>query len=234
LWKGAAVFPIGTVNNPTRNRPYLTYGLILINIVVFIWELTIPQQDLMRTFYQLASVPCELVKNPLAINNILSIFRSMFFHADIVHLTGNMTFLWIFGTNVEDYLGKKAFLAFYLLGGIVADLVQAYTFPACIPGVGASGAISGILGAYILLYPGTKIRNLIILIRFPIGTVDVPAILMIGYWFIIQLLNGISILGTGTISGGGVAFWAHIGGFVAGAIMIFLTMMFKGQPKVEA
>lgn len=226
------MIPIGTVNNPTKNRPYLTYGLILINVLVFIWELTIPQRELYRTFFELSFVPCQLGQVSI-VESGMDIFRSMFFHADIFHLLGNMLFLWIFGSNVEDYLGKRAFLLFYVISGVMASLVQAATFNQCIPTIGASGAISGILGSYILLYPGTKIRSVVVLIRFPIGTFDVPAIFMLGYWFIIQLINGLAILGTDTISGGGVAFWAHIGGFLAGAFMIFLTMMFKGQPKVE-
>src|SRR4051794_230913 len=146
-----------------------------------------------------------------------SILTSMFLHGGWLHLIGNMWFLWLFGNNVEDSMGHARYLAFYLLAGIAAAAVQTYMNPSSvIPMVGASGAISGIMGAYIVLYPRVRVHMLVVLVIF-VTRIVVPAYVMLGYWFLLQLLGGSAATGTG-----GVAFWAHVGGFLAGALLISL------------
>ena len=149
--------------------------------------------------------------------NLKSLFTSMFLHGSWFHLLGNMWFLWVFGDNIEDIMGPLKFASFYVLCGLAAAAAQIYTdTESLIPMVGASGAIGGVMGAYALLYPRTKIYTLIVL-GFFITTAAVPAMLMLGYWFFIQLIQGLPALGS---SQGGVAFWAHIGGFLAGIVLI--------------
>jgi len=144
---------------------------------------------------------------------------SMFMHGGWMHIIGNMWFLWIFGDNVEDAMGHSRFIAFYLLCGLAAAAFQVAANPASqVPMVGASGAIGGVMGAYILLYPRVHVHMLFILV-FYVTTIAVPAFLMLGYWFLVQVLSGVTTYGS---DGGGVAFWAHIGGFVAGVVLIFV------------
>ncbi|MBZ0288649.1 MAG: rhomboid family intramembrane serine protease, partial [Anaerolineae bacterium] len=220
------MLPIGTVNNPTRRTPYLTYGLIALNFLVFLWELAQPQAALGQTFMQLSLVPCTVQQTALG-EVILDTLRSMFFHAGWAHLLGNMLFLWIFGTNIEDYFGRRTFLSLYLLGGFAAALthtiIEIVNSTVCypIPVVGASGAISAVLGAYLVLYPGTRIRVLVPILRFFLHQMQIPALLMLGFWFILQLFNGVAALGVDTV-GGGVAFFAHVGGFIFGLVFAFI------------
>lgn len=223
------MIPLGTINNPTRRTPYLTYGLILANILVFLWELTQAQPVLERSFWSLAIIPCQMVSGFVP-EHLIDIFRSMFLHAGAWHLIGNMTFLWLFGTNVEDYLGHRSFLFLYLAGGIVAVFAQTLVTPGlCVPMVGASGAVSAILGAYIVLYPGTRVRAGIIFFRYFMYPVKVSAFVMLGLWFALQLFNGMVDYSQGAASG--VAFFAHVGGFIFGAAVAFAYMMFRGAPE---
>jgi membrane associated rhomboid family serine protease len=144
---------------------------------------------------------------------------SMFMHGGWMHIVGNMWFLWIFGNNVEDAMGPWRFVVFYLLCGLAAAAIQVAADPtSTIPMVGASGAIGGVMGAYILLYPRVHVHMLLILVIY-VTTIAVPAYLMLGYWFLIQLLSGVANHGAG---GGGVAFWAHVGGFIAGGLLVLL------------
>jgi membrane associated rhomboid family serine protease len=144
---------------------------------------------------------------------------SMFMHGGWFHLLGNMWFLWIFGNNVEDSMGHGRFIAFYLLCGLAAAAAQTLADPASIiPMVGASGAIGGVMGAYVLLYPRVHVHMLVVL-GFYATTIAVPAVFMLGYWFLVQLVSGWTSIG---VEGGGVAFWAHVGGFVAGAVLVLL------------
>jgi membrane associated rhomboid family serine protease len=160
-----------------------------------------------------AGLVCQVDGN----GNAASLFSSMFMHGGWFHILGNMWFLWVFGDNVEDIMGPVRFACFYLLCGLAAAVAQIATDPSSIvPMVGASGAIGGVMGAYALLYPRANVHTLIFL-GFFITTVAVPAVLMLGYWFLIQLVSGIPAL---SATGGGVAFWAHIGGFVAGVLLI--------------
>ncbi len=209
-------------DNPTRTRPVVTIALIVSCVLVFLWQVSHPPrvgQALVFVYGMIpavltgkATLPPELAVIPPE----LTVFTSMFMHGGWMHLIGNMLYLWIFGNNVEDSMGHGRFLVFYLLCGVLAALAQTLTDPASeIPMVGASGAISGVLGAYLLLYPHARV-----LVAFPIGfylwTEYLPAGLVLGLWFIFQLLSSAF---TDT-SGGGVAFMAHIGGFVAGMALI--------------
>ncbi len=205
------IFPIGDDNSSRRTLPVVTYGLIALNVLVFWIEMS-QGEPFIR---QWAVVPRQLVANPT--DEIPTIFTSMFMHAGWVHLLGNMLFLWVFGDNVEDRLGRVKFLVFYLICGIAAILTQvALSSESNIPNLGASGAISGVLAGYLVLFPQGRV-----MVLMPGGTVAVPALLVIGLWIILQLVNGIGSF-TQSAQTGGVAYLAHIGGFAAGLAIAFL------------
>jgi membrane associated rhomboid family serine protease len=205
------LFPIGDDNSSRRTVPVVTYGLIALNFIVFFLEMS-QGEPFIR---QWSVAPRQLVNNPA--EEIPTIFTSMFMHAGWMHLLGNMLFLWIFGDNVEDRLGRAKYLVFYLVCGIVATLAQvAVNSGSNIPNLGASGAISGVLGAYLVLFPQGRVR---VLMRG--GTVALPALVVIGLWIILQLVSGIGSI-TQSSQTGGVAYMAHIGGFVAGMALAFL------------
>ncbi len=200
---------------PTRRVPVVNYLLIAVNILVFVlmWLAGSAQETLV---YQLAMIPSNFT-NGVDLGDVFDIFTSMFMHAGLAHIAGNMLYLWIFGDNVEDRLGHAMYLAFYLVGGVVASLTHFLTGPdSQVPTVGASGAIAAVLGAYLVLFPQSRIVTFIPLGFFMRLTV-VPAIIVLGFWFILQLFSGVLSMGGPDI--GGVAFWAHIGGFVAGVVM---------------
>ncbi|NWG15437.1 MAG: rhomboid family intramembrane serine protease [Chloroflexi bacterium] len=223
------MIPIKTLQ-PVRSKAYVTYGLIAVNSLVFLWLLTQSQQQLGQTFYALSAVPCEISRNFFSVETLLDMFRSMFLHGSWMHLVGNMTYLWIFGRNAEDYFGHRRFLALYIGAGFLATLTEIMVNAGlCVPMVGASGAIAGVLGSYLLLYPGSRVRIMIIFFRFFPRFYNIPALVVLGFWFIIQLFNGITSLGASTL-GGGVAFFAHIGGFVAGLVITFIYLMFNPPP----
>ena len=218
-------------DNPTSIRPVVTIGLMAACIFVFVWMMGRGEQELAAVFYALGFIPAvwfgtaTLPQELNAISPSLSMLTSMFIHGGFWHLVGNMLYLWIFGNNVEDAMGHVRFTVFYLLCGVVAALTQAYQDPASsIPMVGASGAIGGVLGAYFLLHPLARV-----LVVVPLGvifwTIRVPAYFVLGVWFIFQILLG----GNATGEGGGVAYWAHIGGFVAGVGFLFVFKR-KGVP----
>lgn len=204
------MIPIGDDNSLRKTIPVMTYGLIALNVLFFFLEMSGGEEFIQ----QWAFIPSRFLSHPSA--NFLTIFTSMFMHAGIAHLAGNMLYLWIFGDNVEDFMGKIPFLLFYLVCGIAATLSQLAFDPASnIPNVGASGAIAGVLGAYILLFPYGKVR--VILLNF---IQLVPAIIVIGFWFVIQFFSSVGM--SGDVEGeGGVAYMAHIGGFIAGLIITF-------------
>lgn len=200
---------------PTRRVPIVNYLLIAVNILVFVlmW-LTGPSQETL--VYQLAMIPSNFT-NGVGLGDVIDIFTSMFMHAGLAHIAGNMLYLWIFGDNVEDRLGHALYLVFYLVGGVFASLTHLLTSPGSqIPTVGASGAIAAVLGAYLVLFPQSRIVTFIPLGYFMRLTM-VPAIFVLGFWFILQLLSGVLSMGGPDV--GGVAFWAHIGGFVAGVVL---------------
>ncbi|MEL6271953.1 MAG: rhomboid family intramembrane serine protease [Chloroflexota bacterium] len=221
------MFPLRDIN-PTRRFPIFTYTLIAANVLVFLWQLTMSQQELFAMWQSLTVVPRNISAAPLALESILDTFRSMFFHGGWAHLGGNMLYLFLFGDNVEDYLGKVMFLVVYFASGVAAVAAQVITDPnSTIPLVGASGAIAGVLGSYLVLYPNVRVQGIIFLGGFGIIR-ELPAWLVLGFWFVIQLFNGIAGLGVQT--GGGVAFFAHVGGFVLGAALTYVLMMFIPHP----
>jgi len=193
---------------PSRTTPYVTISLISLNVLVFLYELSIGRAVDAFTLY-FGLVPAAF--------SWVTVFTSMFVHGGILHVAGNMLYLWIFGDNVEDRMGHGRFLVFYLLCGAAAALAQTITAPdSVVPMVGASGAIAGVMGAYFVLYPKSRIVTLIPLFFF-FQVIEVPAILFLGIWFVMQFVSGVgSIVTTGGGPAGGVAFWAHVAGFVAG------------------
>ena len=214
-------------DNPIERFPFITLGIIAVNVWVYIYQLTLPALHLEALIFRYGAIPYNLT-HPLAkdilyltaLPPILTIFSSMFIHGGFIHLASNMLYLWIFGDNIENALGHFRFVLFYLISGFFASLFHILSAPnATIPMIGASGAIAGILGAYLILFPRANVSTLFIFIII-IRIIKVPAVLVLGFWFLIQLLNA------GT-EGGSVAWYAHIGGFIAG---IFLVKIFKPAP----
>jgi membrane associated rhomboid family serine protease len=212
--------------NPTRRAPIVTLLLIAACFAVFAYELGILADSgdagLNRFFLHYGVVPREVSAaidhGDLTSPAIVAIFTSMFLHGGWIHILGNMLYLWIFGNNVEDRLGRVAFLGFYLVGGVAAALTQIAIDPkSTAPLVGASGAIAAALGAYLVLYPGARILSLVFL-GFFYQLIEVPALIVLGFWFVLQLIDGLGSLGAANAQGG-VAFFAHIGGFVLGVIV---------------
>lgn len=206
-------------NVPTRTFPVVTVALIAANIAIWLWEVRGGVNDeVLRYGYDPCTVEGSCVQPASLVPHLPwyeGVFSSMFLHGGWLHLIGNMWFLWVFGNNVEDSMGRARYLAFYLLCGLAAAATQTFVSPGSIvPMVGASGAISGVMGAYVILYPRVRVHMLVFLFIF-ITRIVVPAYLMLGYWFLLQLLGGSAAQGEG-----GVAFWAHVGGFVAGAALI--------------
>lgn len=215
-------------DNPTRTFPLFTIGIIFINIIVFLFQMTSPIEP-RRIVYSYGAIPYVLLtfKDIQPIHPFLTVFTSMFMHGGIFHIFSNMLYLWIFGNNIEDKLGHMRFLIFYLLCGIVAAYTHAITEPrSMIPMIGASGAVSGILGAYALLFPHARIHTLIFF-GFFIQVVRLPAFFVLGFWIVIQFING--ILSKGIVGQGGVAWFAHIGGFLFG---LFTIKLFLGKRRV--
>jgi membrane associated rhomboid family serine protease len=211
------MFPIGDENRGIRSRPVVTWAIIALNVLVFLFQLTLDEGDLVRFIMDWGTVPREISNG----DDLFALVTCMFLHGGWLHIAGNMLFLWVFGDNVEDTMGHLKFLVFYLICGIAASGLQVVVdSDSRIPLIGASGAISGVLAAYLVLFPKGKIRTLIF-IGLPI-VVLVPAWAMIGYWIVIQFINGAASLGVDTAeTGGGVAYFAHIGGFIAGAALVW-------------
>src|SRR6478736_1927055 len=211
------MFPIGDDNSQERTVPVVTYALVALNVLVFLLELSAGDQAIEHW----AFIPAKFAADPAG--NVATVFTAMFMHGGWMHLLGNMLFLWIFGDNVEDRFGHAKFLVFYLLAGIAGTLAQFVLAPhSTVPNVGASGAIAGVLGAYILMFPQSRVN--VLLGR---QIVAMPALIVIGLWIAIQLFSGVgSIAHTDETSDvGGVAYMAHIGGFFAGFL---LTFLFRG------
>jgi membrane associated rhomboid family serine protease len=222
--------------NPSRTIPIINVSLIVANIVVFIYQYFFFSGGPERFTLQWSCIPYEFthfvdIDPPALVPIPLTIFTSMFMHGGWLHLLGNMLFLWIFGDNVEDKLGHLRYLVFYLFCGVVASFSHIFTnLDSQIPSLGASGAISGVMGAYIFLFPGARIKTLVIWFVF-IQIIRIPAVVMIGYWILIQILSGLAEFGS--IKGGGIAWFAHIGGFVAGLILILLLKKRKRISVLE-
>ena len=211
----------------THRFPFVNYTLIALNIIVFIFEL-MAGPDLEAALYEIALIPANVTAG-FDLGDLKAIFTSMFLHAGLSHLLGNMLYLWIFGDNVEDRLGHFWYLVFYLAGGIVAAFAHVALNPnSVIPTVGASGAIAAVLGAYLILFPQVKVLTFVP-IGFFLRLTLLPASLLLGFWFVLQLFNGLLTLGLADM--GGTAFWAHIGGFVFGVLIGWLiNKEHLGQP----
>ena len=193
---------------PSRTTPGVTISLIVVNVLVFLFQLTLTERGPEAFVIAFGLVPAYF--------SLLNVFTSMFVHAGVAHLAGNMLFLWIFGDNVEDRVGHGRFVVFYLLCGFAAALAQTALIPdSLVPMVGASGAIAGVMGAYLVLYPHSRI---LMLFPFPPFLFELPAVFFLAIWFLVQFLNGVDALAVfeRNAMSGGVAFWAHVVGFVAG------------------
>lgn len=210
-------------NIPSSRAPVVTVGLIIANILVYLNQMRLPPRAAVQFIYLYGLTPLEISSGDLLIPHPVplyaTLFTSMFVHGGLFHLGGNMLYLWIFGDNVEDRIGRLKFLAFYLLSGLAGAAAQIWADPGSkIPMVGASGAISGVLGAYLFLFPHARVLTLI-----PLGffsrVAEIPALIVLGFWIIVQILNGVMTLG---VQVGGVAWLAHVGGFVAGLVMVVL------------
>jgi membrane associated rhomboid family serine protease len=203
------MFPVSDVI-PSRTTPFVTVGLIILNAVVFLYELQLSRPEL-QVFVQIFGVvPVDF--------SWASLITSMFIHEGWMHLLGNMLYLWIFGDNVEDQLGHFGFLIFYLAAGSAAALGQVVVSAgSTIPMIGASGAIAGVMGAYFVLYPHSRVLTVVFLLFF-MDMVEIPAIFFLGIWFIKELFSGVGTLGARALNGG-VAFWAHVIGFAVGAFV---------------
>lgn len=222
------LFPIGDDNSQRTITPMVTYGLIAANVLVFIYQATHPTftygysyvpaeitngRDLVGTF-SVGGGQVQLFPGPVPI--YLTLLFAMFMHGDLMHIGGNMLYLWIFGDNVEDRMGHVKFLIFYLLTGFLASAAQIFASPnSLIPNLGASGAIAGVLGGYLVLFPRQSVRVLI-----GRGIVEVPAIIVIGLWGLLQFVSGFGQVAGGG-DRGGVAYMAHVGGFIAGIVLVF-------------
>jgi rhomboid family protein len=206
------VFPVSDVI-PSRTFPFVTIALIVINSLVFLYMVTLPEPLLNRFVLAYSLIPAYF--------SWTNVFTSMFLHGGWLHVIGNMVYLWIFGDNVEDRLGHVGYLVFYLAAGAVAAMTQVISDPAGgVPMLGASGAIAGVMGAYFVLYPHSRVLAFVFLFFF-IDLVEVPAIFFLGVWFLMQLFSGVGSIGAA--GSGGTAFWAHVGGFVAGVTVGGIT-----------
>src|SRR5271165_1533160 len=211
--------------NPTRTTPVVNIALIVANVLVFFYMVyTSTLAPGSENVFMMAhgTVPLRLSQllqgRGTAQAALLPLVTSIFLHSGLMHLAGNMLFLWVFGDNVEDYFGHLGFLVFYLLCGVGSGLIHVlFNLDSRIPAIGASGAISGVMGAYAVLYPRHRILTF-----FFIFLITVPAVLIVGYWFVIQFLEGVNGIGM-RVQGGGVAIWAHIGGFVIGVLFTLLV-----------
>jgi membrane associated rhomboid family serine protease len=232
--------------NPTRSTPIVTMLLVAANVLVFLYQLSLG--DATDTFIRSCGfLPAELVTGqdvdvPTCVQPVaLTIFTSMFMHGGFLHIGSNLLYLWIFGNNVEDSMGSVRYLIFYLICGIAAALLQTFVTMAfapaagAIPNVGASGAIAGVLGGYLVMFPGARVKTLVALGIFW-SIARIPALIVLGLWFVTQFFQGVGSLAPRTTEEmGGVAFWAHIGGFVAGLVLVKLfAHVARGRRAVPA
>ena len=199
---------------PSRTTPWVTMTLIALNVVVFLYELGLGPDDRLRLFFQFGLVPSSF--------SWAAAVTSMFLHDGWLHVGGNLLSLWIFGDNVEDRMGHGRFIVFYLLAGLVAGLAEAWAEPgSAVPVIGASGAIAGVMGAYLIMFPRSRILILVPIFLF-FQVFEIPAVFFLGFWFLMQILGGVGRLAAAQTTGG-PAFWAHAGGFLAGVVgaMVF-------------
>lgn len=218
---------------PRTHFPAVTLALIVVNFIVFFYQLTLDPRALQSFIMTYSMIPARaqlaLAHSQYTLaQGFFPLFTSMFLHAGWLHIIGNMWFLWLFGPNVEDRLGHLPYLGFYLVCGLGAGIAQTlFSLGSTIPGLGASGAIAGVLGAYVVFFPSSRILTLVTLF-FWWFFARLPAVLFIGLWFAVQFLSGLSSLGSA--QGGGVAWWAHVGGFLLG--MLLVSGMRRNQPEI--
>jgi membrane associated rhomboid family serine protease len=219
------MIPLGDDNSGRRITPIVTYALIVINVRFFLVELSAGDAFIQRW----SVVPARLLANP--VGDFITVFTAMFMHGGWMHLIGNMLYLWIFGDNVEDRLGSAKFTIFYILCGIAATFAQVLVDPTSnIPNLGASGAIAGVLGAYLLMFPRGSVRVLM-----GRAIIPMPALIVIGFWALLQFVSGFgAIAATEQTTGGGVAYMAHVGGFIAGLILAPLMGGMSGRPQLRS
>ncbi len=229
-------------NIPSRTYPLVNITLIIVNVVVFLYQVMLGP-ELRDVIYQFAVIPARYfhdvyvgpgrVHEVTAPELVVPLFTSMFMHGGWLHLIGNMLYLWIFGDNVEDRMGHGRYLVFYLLCGVAASLAHIFfNANSRIPSLGASGAIAGVLSAYLISYPRARVLVLVPIIFF-LTTFEVPAMFFLGFWFLQQFLYGAASLGVPSAQTGGVAWWAHIGGFLAGAVLLAVFAKKRYQPPAR-
>ena len=219
---------------PSRRAPVVTVAIIAANVAVFLYQWTLPEEALLSFVYRFGLVPAR-ISDPAWATSVGfpsagygSVFTSMFLHGGVLHLVSNMWSLWIFGDNIEDRMGRARFAFFYVACGLAAGGVHWLTNPAStVPTVGASGAIAGIMGGYLLLYPHSRVLTLIPILIYPLF-VHIPAFIYLGIWIVTQIFSGTMSLGRGAETGG-IAFWAHIGGFFAG--MLLVKLLSRNDPE---
>jgi membrane associated rhomboid family serine protease len=218
------MFPVGDTNVRGASLPIVSWLFIALNALVFVYQLSLSEAGLQQFFLQFGVVP-SLVQDG---ENMLSLLTSMFMHGGWAHILGNMAFLFVFGDNIEAVLGKIWYAIFYLVGGLAASFAHIFfNLGSDIPSLGASGAIAAVMGAYAVMFPGARVKMLIFL-GFRAGITQVSALVFLGIWFLSQLLSGVASLGPQTAQTSGVAFWAHIGGFVFG---LLVGVLFRGRAQ---
>ncbi len=216
---------------PSSSKPVVTVGLIVVNALVFLYQLLLPEAAMEQFIRHFAFYPAVFLEAPLlSWERWQPVFTSMFLHGGFMHILGNMWYLWLFGDNVEDAMGHGKFLLFYLLCGVAAAVAHAVTNPgSMIPTVGASGAISGVMGAYMLFFPHSRIITIVPIFFITALSVAIPAYLFLGFWALLQIYNGMLLSAENM---GGVAWWAHAGGFVAGMLVGPLFRRRRSPPRV--
>ena len=220
------MIPLNDDNRGRQSTAWVNYALIAVNVLVFLYELALGNNGLNTFFARWGATPAEITAG----HAWYTLLTCMFLHGGWLHIGGNMLFLWVFGDNVEDVMGHVSYLIFYLLVGVLASLSQIVIDPhSTIVTIGASGAISGVLAAYMVLFPKGRIMSLIFLGIF-ITRVFLPAWIMIGYWIVLQIIAGIGSFGIGAANAGGVAYFAHIGGFIAGLILVWV---FRNKKRLD-
>jgi membrane associated rhomboid family serine protease len=212
------MIPVGDQDVRGSGRPWVTWALVGLNVIAFIYELTLGPAQLEQFLMAYGVVPAQIISG----KNLVSLLTSMFLHGGLIHVISNVLFLAVFGDNVEAILGKVGYLGFYLIGGLLASGAHvAANSGATVPSLGASGAVAAVLGAYVVMFPRSRVRVLVFW-GFFVTMTRVAALLFVGIWFITQLFSGVAALGVPTAQTGGIAYWAHIGGFIPGVVVGFL------------
>ncbi|HAI21437.1 MAG TPA: rhomboid family intramembrane serine protease [Clostridiales bacterium UBA8153] len=215
----------------SRSRPYVSIALIAVNVLLYLHHSTFTRQQLLALYWDYAVIPVRYTQGALwwlDPATVFPLFSSMFLHGGWLHLVGNMLYLWVFGDNIEDRMGRAGYFVFYILAGLASNAAHIWANPtSTLPTIGASGAVAGVLGAYLLTFPQARVLALVPL-GFFLPMIEVPAVFFLFGWFLLQLLNGVLTLGVASAQTGGVAWWAHIGGFVGGMVLVH---WFRDRPR---